>query len=214
METLSGQTNHNDNEQREPSLESLSMPDLRKQASAMNVPFTRDTTKQELLQLVKAVKDRKNYAVTALGERPPPGYARIELMKNPDPSASNIPVTFSVNTYQVFIPRGVQVDVPIKILRGAIMNSKQRIMRENRNVEPTSPNRYEFIEVYSYPFTVYDIHEGPDVKNTYELLYNSRYGARKKFREIYGYWPNSQEERAFKANKCEGLPNNYYEQPA
>lgn len=196
------------NDAQEPALESMSMPDLRRQASIMNVPFTRETTKQELVQRIKNVADRKQYAVTAAGDRPPPGYARIELMKNPDSNASNIPVPFSVNTYQVFIPRGVTVDVPIKILRGSIMNAKQRVMRENKNLDSGNPERYEFVEVHSYPFTVYDVNEGPDTKNSYELLYQSRHGARSKFRDKYGYWPNREEERAFRANGGK-LPDNF-----
>jgi hypothetical protein len=128
--------------------------------------------------------------------RPAPGWARIQIHKNPDPRASNTDVFVSVNNYQVQIKRGVPVDVPIKILRGSLMLSEMEVLRENES-ERDIEKRFYWEKVPSYPYTVFDINEGPDPRGQYEKTVTKKNKAKRQFKTDNGYWPKPAELRAY-----------------
>lgn len=182
-------------------LQKLPIGELRKTAVSLGVTLRRDMSATEIVAAILQKQDSPAERVQIVmdeSSRPAKGWARIEIHKDPSPQASNGDVFVSVNGYSVLIKRGVKVDVPIKILRGSLMTATNSVMREN--MAATSPeDRYYFEEVHSYPFTVHDINEGPDPRDTNEKVSEKRNAPRKAFWEKHGYWPKPAELREWMA---------------
>jgi hypothetical protein len=175
-------------------LEDMSIAELRQEASRHRVPLTRDMNRSMIIEALRAVKDSSIDRIVGAydTDRPLPGYARIEISREADPKASNADVYVQVNGYAVLIKRGVAADVPIKILH-ALTNAKMKIMREDNTKGLTDPERYKFEDVYSYPFTVHAITDGPDPKPGIEAVARNRNAPRRRFHEKHGYWPKPAE---------------------
>lgn len=176
---------------------SMTIAQLRQLAASYNLPVKRDMNAASLAALISAHESGPSEVLPVTSQssdRPLPGWARIEIHKDASPHASNADVFAGVNGYTVLIKRGVKVDVPIKILRGSLMDAKSEVLRENPN-EGDPDKRYSFEEVYQYPFTVYDINEGPDPRDTYEKAVKRKMQPRVRFRDKNGYWPKPAELR-------------------
>ncbi len=187
------------------SLESSPISKLRQIAAAEGVPITRDMKAEMILHLIKESRNSSiPKARLAISDRPDPGWARIEIHRDPDPKAANSDVFAAVNGYQVLIQRGVKVDVPIKILRGSLQLAKNQVLREDTNKKFSDEGRYFLEEVYAYPFTVHDIHEGPDPRPGTEAAAARKNAPRKQFHKEKGYWPRHQELRDWLRAKTGG----------
>lgn len=174
-------------------LESASIAEVRKAASTYKIKWTRDMTQEELLEAIKASLSASKFALTAVGDLPQPGWARILVHSDPTPNAPNRAVYVSVNDYAVLIPRDVEVDVPRKIVE-ALANSKSSKLKEDPSQPTNSPNRYRFVEVPNYPFSMVAYTPGPDPRGEYERNAAAAKRPRIAFRDKYGYWPKSDNE--------------------
>jgi hypothetical protein len=101
-------------------------------------------------------------------------------------------VYVSVNGYRITIPRGVQVDVPSKIVE-VLNNAKDWQLVENPDEPMNSPKRYTRQPVLSYPFQLIDRTPGPDPRPGYERSKQAHYGPREKFAQLFGRWPKRHE---------------------
>lgn len=181
-------------------LDGLDIAKLRQRASQLKLSYSKTASKEQLKELIQSAT---NGAVDRLfgvqeGDRPPPGWARIEIQRNPDPRASNADVYCQVNGYAVLIQRGKPVDVPIKILRGALMTAKMEVLRDTANNAPGDDPVWDM--VYSYPFNVLDINEGPDPRPVLETVAAKRNAPRRRFWTENGYWPKPKELKEWLAN--------------
>lgn len=174
-------------------LASAPIAEVRKAASTYKVKWTRDMTVEELIDAIKGSVSAGKYALTAVGDMPQPGWARILVHSDPSPNAPNRPVYVSVNDYAVLIPRDVEVDVPKKIVE-ALANSKSAKLKEDPSQPQNSPNRYRFVEVANYPFSMIAYVPGPDPRGEYERNAAAAKRPRIAFRDKFGYWPKSDAE--------------------
>jgi hypothetical protein len=174
-------------------LEAAPIAEVRKAASTYKIKWTRDMTQEELIEAIKASLSSSKYALTAVGDVPQPGWARILVHSDPTPNAANRPVYVSVNNYAVLIPRDVEVDVPKKIVE-ALANSKSSKLKEDPSQPVNSPTRYRFVEVANYPFSLVSYIPGPDPRGEYERASAAAKRPRVAFRDKYGYWPKNDEE--------------------
>ena len=173
-------------------LDNLPIGELRKKAGIYRIPLARDMTKENIINAIKARMAEGKYAVEAYGDAPKPGFARIEIHLDPNPTSSNRPVYVCVNGYAVLIPRGIKADVPIKIVE-ALNNAKSKRLRENTSVPPNNPARFFFEEVSNYPFSIHGMTPGPDPRGEIERTKAAVHLPRKKFHEKFGYWPREEE---------------------
>lgn len=180
-------------------LSQLPIPKLRSMAAAYGLPLRRDMDRAAIAALIYQHESSPAERVAIVEEgsdRPKPGWARITIHRDPSPHAGNSDVFLGVNGYCVLVKRGVMVDVPIKILRGALMDSVTEVVRENQNAK-TAEERFTFELVHSYPFTVHDINEGPDPRDTYERTVSQKMKYKRKFKEERHYWPKPHELREY-----------------
>lgn len=174
-------------------LETAPISEVRKVASTYKIKWSRDMTQQELLELIAASLSSSKYAMTAVGDMPEPGWARIIVHADPSPHASNNPLYVSVNDYSVLIPREREVDVPAKVAE-VLANAKSAKLKEDPTQPLNSPKRYRFVESLNYPFSLVSHVPGPDPRDEYERNVEAARRPRVAFKDRYGYWPRSEEE--------------------
>lgn len=177
-------------------LEDLTRAELMKRAVAVyNVSITKDMTKD---QIIAAIRQKEKVGTfIQLAEKhtgPKPGWTRIIIHKNTDPKASNRQVFVGINGRRYYIPRGVEVDVPHKIV--ALLDTvKDKVLKENE-MEPTnSRNRFYWEEGHTYPFNVIAVNPGPDPQPGDELSRGAKIAPKQEYRRKFGHWPTDQELR-------------------
>ena len=181
------------NESDELNLESMDLAKLRKYCSLYRIPISNTAEKEEIIEAIKAKSRTKDLAQVAdTGNRPLPGWCRIEVHRDPTPGHANRPIYVAINGYRITIPRGTPVDVPIKI-RDVLNDAREFKLVENQDEPLNSPKRYVRQAVMSYPFQVLDINPGPDPRPGYEQSKLAHYGPRAEFHKIFGRWPKRQE---------------------
>lgn len=174
-------------------LDSMPIQQLRRFAALHRITAPRDATQKELVALIKDKQKGRDFAVVADKDtRPKPGWARIEIHRDATPGAGNRPVYVGINGYRITIPRGVPVDVPIKII-GVLNDAKSLQLVENYDEPLNSPKRYSRQMVLSYPYQVHDSVPGPDPRPGYELSKQAHYGPRVQFLNLFGRWPSKAE---------------------
>ena len=168
--------------------ENMTLAQARKYAGLYRIPVSKDMEKEDIIAVIKTKMKGKDIAVVAeTGDHPAPGWARIELQRASNGN-SNRPVYVSINGYRITIPRGVPVDVPIKIV-GVLNDAKDWQLVENEDEPINSPKRYTRQPILSYPFQLIDKTPGPDPRPGYELGKQSHQGPREKFRSLFGRYP-------------------------
>ncbi len=175
------------------SLATATIADVRKAAGTYRVSWTRDMSKEDIIEAIKASLSSGKYAFAAVGDAPEPGWARIRMLTDPSPGAANRPVYVAVNSYAVLIPREIDTDVPIKIAEH-LATCKSARLKEDTSQPMNSPNRYRFVEQLNYPFSMLGYTPGPDPRDAYERAAQAAERPRMAFRDKYGYWPKSEEE--------------------
>lgn len=175
-------------------LDQLSIQSLRKYAALYRITLPKDATKAGIIEIIKAKRNSQDMAVVVedTSGRPKPGWTRMHLHRDPMPGAQNNPVFVGANGYNVTIPRGVDVDVPDKVI-SVLNDAVEYRLVENLNEPINSPNRWEYKPVLSYPFSVLDRNPGPDPRPGFEKGKAATMGPRIKFKELFGRWPSHAE---------------------
>lgn len=172
-------------------LENLPIAQLRKFCGLYNIPFDKESTKEDLINLIRRKQAKSDLAVVSeVGSAPAPGWARIMIHRQH--GTSNRPIYVNVNGYRITIPKNVEVDVPIKVV-GVLNDAKEYRLVENEDEAINSPRRWTNQPVLSYPFQVLMTTPGPDPRPGYERSKASAYGPRKQFHDIFGRWPKRHE---------------------
>lgn len=176
---------------------------LRAYAKMLRLALSKTDTKE---QIVKAIENK--LAGKSLPEMADsntqlkPGTAKIILLEDPKPGASNYPAFVSVNGAAYTIPRGVPVIVPlnvVEVLQNAVVNQRRQTMVSTGN------GREEFrestVKVPSYPYQILDIRHGDSPKSPLEKQKEKMMGPRRQFRDKFLYWPTRAElARAIEQN--------------
>lgn len=175
------------------SLDDFTDDQLRKYADLMRIPLTSTMERAEMLTIIKArQKDKQTVEIAETGTRPKPGWARIELLRDGSQGATNRPVYVNANGYKCTVPRGVEVDVPIKVV-GVLNDCRSIRVSEDPDKPFNDPRRYKREMLPSYPFQVKDINPGPDPRPGLEKVKEAKHGPREEFRTKFGRYPRKGE---------------------
>ena len=173
----------------------ITIQSARAKATSLGIPLTRDMNKDVILRLIEDAEGsggKPTYGFS-MGTQPLPGYARVVIHKGAAGGSADL--FACVNGFACLIRRGVEVDIPIKILRGSLMTAKQNIARYDEN-ERDPEKRFTEEEVYSYPFSVLAITEGRDPKHyQHETAQRKKKKNQKVFWKVNGYYPKPRELR-------------------
>lgn len=174
----------------------MTIQQARKYAALYRMTLDKNSTKAEIIELLKAKRAKIDIAKVvdpdANNGRPKPGWTRIHVARDPMPKASNQPIYVNCNGYQITLPRGIDVDVPHKVVQVLNDSVEQRLV-EDHNLAYNDPNRFSYQKVVCYPFQILDRNPGPDPRPGFERHKEIALRPRMKFRELFGYWPSSQQ---------------------
>ena len=175
-------------------LEELSLTELVDRAvSLYRIPLSMEMMKDKDV-VIEAIRrqtssgQHKDFALDGRSipeNKIPPGWAKIVLHKDPNPTSLQKAYPFGVNGYIVGIPRDIPVLVPIKIVDGPLKDAVETI----RVPDPERPGTYKKVNRHVQPFQEIGRTPGPDPRpNTSKL---QRFRPRQEFANMYGYWPTT-----------------------
>ena len=176
-------------------LKNMEIGQLRQYAKHLRLPLEKTATKPEIVKAIEQKLNGKTMPQLAdATSKVPPGYAKIKLLEDPMPGASNSPAFVNINGYMATIPRGVEVIVPMRVVRtlnDAVVNKRRQSM-------VTLPNgREEFretsVKVPSYPFQILEMTPGEEPKTALEEQKEKMMGPRKQYRNMFLRWPTRAE---------------------
>lgn len=173
-------------------LEDLSIAALRKYAALYRLTVAKTSTKEDIINIIKQKRNSQDMALIVdeetAGSGPKPGWSRIQLHRDPTPGAENHPLYVGCNGYNIAIPRGVDVDVPNKVV-GVLNDATEQRLVENYSAPSGSAERWSYQKQLSYPFSLIAMNPGPDPRPGYEKGKAAAHRPREKFRELFGRWP-------------------------
>lgn len=183
-----------ENENVDVDFDDMTIQQARKYASIYRISLPKDASKEDIIKMIKAKRQARDMAliVDDNSTGPKPGWARITIHRDPMPGATNNPVYIGANGYNVTVPRGVECDVPIKVV-GVLNDSVEERLVQNPNAGPNGADAWEYKKVMCYPFQVIAMNPGPDPRPGFERGKEAAMRPRMKFRELFGRWPSHAE---------------------
>lgn len=178
-----------------PNFREMDIGKLRQYASHMRLPLAKTAKKDEIIEAIeRKLSGRVIPEFTEEGSTLKPGYARIKLLSDPMPGASNLPVYLNCNGYQCMLPRDVVVTVPMRVVR--TLNDAQ-VKRQKQSLVSDKDGREVFKEttvvVPSYPFQILEMKEGPEPLTALEISRQRTAGPKRRYKQIFGRWPRPRE---------------------
>lgn len=178
-----------------PKFEDMAIGTLRQYASHLRVALAKTATKAEIIKSIEAKLNGKVVPEFAEPDaKVKPGYAKIRLLEDGSPGASNYPVFLNCNGYICTIPRGVDVIVPQRVVRtlndAVVHRKKQQIVSDNHGRETFKDVT---TIVPSYPFQILEMTPGPEVLTSLEATKRRTMGPRNRYRAMFGRWPKQAE---------------------
>jgi hypothetical protein len=177
----------------------LDIRELRKRAASIyRITVTKDMDKEDIVRMILEKQKRTAFAtVVNDGDNglPKPGWARIMVMKDNTTGAKNRPIYWMINGRKFCVPRGIKVDVPIKLVDGPMRDAIEYHMEEDLGEAINSSRRFQFKPRASYPFVEECRTPGPDPYPGDEVARGAKRAMEYRFRDMHGYWPRSQELR-------------------
>lgn len=174
-----------------PNLKDLSIAQLREYAKHLRLPLERTATKEDILKIIEnKLNGRVVPTLASQNNVVPPGYAKIRVLEDPTPGSANIPVYINNNGYEATLPRGVDIVVPMRVVRGL---NDAAVNRKKQTIAPDAQGREAFRETVvrtpSYPFQVIEVNPGPEVRTAHEQNKLKLQRPREKYRDLFGRWP-------------------------
>ena len=164
----------------------MTIGQLKEVAKHMRVAVSKDASAEDIIEALN--KKQRNRVVAEVAQKETglkPGYARIRIDETQN-SNRQMPVYVFDNGLDMTIPRGVEVDVPQRIvdhLRNSKVKRRRQVDGEDGRPKTT------FLEVLQYPFQVIDVNPGPQIKTKREQAADRLIGPRRKYRDMFGRWP-------------------------
>lgn len=176
-----------------PDLKDLTIAQLREYAKHLRVPLERTANKEDILKIIEAKLNGRTVPMLASHQDSvPPGYAKIRVLEDPTPGSANIPVYVNFNGYEATLPRGVDIVVPMRVVRGlndAVVNRKKQTIAPDANGREAF--RETVVRTPSFPYQVIEINPGPEVLTSHEQNKLKMQRPREKYRQMFGRWPKS-----------------------
>lgn len=169
-------------------------------ASVYRLAVTKDMDKADIAKLILEKEKKTTFAKIVDGRSanvPAPGYARIFVHKDQRPGESNRPIYWSINGRRFCVPRGIKVDVPIKLVDGPMKDNLERRLVEDESEAINSVNRWKWELMPTYPYYEEMRTEGPDPFPGDEVARGAKRQIELDFLGQYGYYPKTDELKQY-----------------
>lgn len=178
-----------------PNFKDMDIGKLRQYASHLRLAIAKTAKKEEILEAIeKKLAGRVVPEFATEESQLKPGYARITVLEDPMPHANNYPIFLNCNGYTCLIPRGKEVIVPKRVINtlndAKVKRFKQQIVQDNAGREVYKETQ---VTSLSYPFTIHEMKDGPDVLTPLEMTKLRTIGPKRRYREMFGRWPRPKE---------------------
>ncbi len=178
-----------------PNFREMDIGKLRQYAAHMRLAIAKTAKKDEIVEAIeKKLSGRIIPEFADGGTQLKPGYARIIVLSDPMPHASNLPVFLNANGYMCLIPRDKEVIVPNRVVR--VLNDA-KVKRFKQTLQADNNGREVFKESQvispSYPFQVLEMKEGPEVLTALEISKQRTAGPKRRYKQIFGRYPRPKE---------------------
>lgn len=175
-----------------PNFRDMQIGKLREYAAHLRVPLQKTATKEEIVEAIeRKLNGRVMPQLANSSDAPPPGYAKIRVLEDPTPDSANIPVYINANGYVATLPRGVDIIVPMRVVR-TLNDATVRRRKQSIVVDPAT-GRESFKETTvvapSYPFQILEMTPGPEVLTAHEMNKQKTQGPRKRYQQMFGRYP-------------------------
>lgn len=174
-----------------PNFNDMDTDKLMQYASHLRITYPQTATKADLLEMIdRKLKGRATPSLADTGTQVPPGHARIKLLEDPMPGASNFPVYVNANGAEFTIPRGKEVIVPMRVVR-TLNDASVKRRKQTSSIDAQGREFTQEVEttVPSYPFQILDMTPGEEPMTTLEKSKARSIGPRRRYQQIFGYWP-------------------------
>jgi hypothetical protein len=174
-----------------PDFNEMEIGKLRQYAAHLRLAIPKTSTKKDIIEAISAkLRDRSTPTIADSTTKLKPGFAKIKVLGDPMPGASNSPVYLNANGYVCTIPRDVEVIVPMRVVR-TLQDAKVRRKKQTFTPDASGREITQTVEseVPSYPFMILDMVPGPEVLTTLEQRKLKTIGPRRRYRDMFGRWP-------------------------
>jgi hypothetical protein len=178
-----------------PDFSAMPIGKLREYASHFQIPLAKTATKDEIRQAIeRKMGGKSSPLLAAIDGKVPPGHAKIIINEDATPGSKNFPIYMNVNGYEVTVPRGKEVTVPMRIVR-TLNNAKvkRRSQMEVQDEYGRNVFKETTVTVPSYPFQVLEMTPGPEPLTPLEISKKKTMGPRRRYRALFGHWPRGHE---------------------
>jgi hypothetical protein len=174
-----------------PQFSEMTIGQLRQYAAHLRLAVEKTATKAQIVEQIERKLDgRVVPEIATATSKLKPGFAKIRLLEDPTPDAANIPVYINHNGYQATLPRGVDIVVPLRVVR--LLNDAT-VERRKQTLTANADGRETFREtssrVPSFPYQILEMNPGPDQLTAFEETQQKIQGPRKRYRKLFGRWP-------------------------
>lgn len=175
-------------------LTDMNIAQLRAAAKFIGITAQRDWKAADFVEAIQA-KQKQNTMTEYVFDgtaAPKPGYARLLIHRDPSPGHKNSPVPLGLNGRYIFVPRGIECDVPIPYVE--VLQNAKVLQKKEVETEGFGRGRYKDESTTSYPFQVTALTPGGNFSSQ---LDNRRlsYERRAAFVKMFGKWPTEGELR-------------------
>jgi hypothetical protein len=175
-----------------PNFKEMDIGKLRQYASHLRVAIPKTATKQDIIEAIdRKLQGRTVPELADAASTVKPGYAKIRVLSDPMPEASNMPVFVMSNLYTCMIPRDVDVIVPHKVVRA--LNDSVVLVTKQTQDPVTGGFKETQVKSIQYPFQVIESTPGPEVRTAYEEGKLRTAGPKRRYRTMFGRWPTPRE---------------------
>lgn len=178
-----------------PDFANMDIGKLRQYASHLRVAIPKTATKKDIIEALNGKLQGRTTPILADNDtKVKPGHAKILILEDATPGASNFPVYMNANGYVCTIPRGKEVIVPMRVVRtlqdATVLRRKQTMTVDNHGREIFKETN---VRVPSYPFQILDMTPGEEPLTSLEISKQRTMGPRKRYRDLFGRWPRPRE---------------------
>lgn len=193
-----------------PNFKEMSIGTLRQYAAHLKVAIAKTATKEDIIDVIeRKLRGRVMPEIATESTQVKPGYAKIRINEDPTPGAANNPVYVNANGYVCTIPRGVDVVVPMRVIR----TLNDAVARRKTQLESVPGKPINEVErfIQSYPFQILEMTPGPEPLTKLEEQKLKTIGPRRRYRDLFGRWPTPRdlvraiEQRLIKMDEGEEL---------
>lgn len=174
--------------------EDMSIQQLRAAAKFLGIAAQRDWRAEDFVRAIKNKQEANpltQYVIDGSGN-PAPGYSRVIVHRDPSPGHKNTPVPLGLNGRIIFLPRGIEVDIPTPFV-GVLQDAKTGQMQEVEAGSIHLPGgRFKETFATSYPFQVIAATPGGRFESQLDNR-KASYERRIAFTKVFGRWPTDGE---------------------